>query len=180
MTITQWHVPVDDTNYYWYAIFTSFGDAGRQGDDARAAAEALHAARLPPARRHAHNDWGFDAPSSRRQTYTGMGLDINVHDQWAVESQGRIQDRTREHLGTTDKAIIANRRLLLRRSTRCGNGEHAADVARPERAAALRGPVAIDGMGPTDGLADLLAGRRRTPPQRLAAGRPTPRRRCVA
>ena len=23
--ITQWHVPVDDTRCYWYAIFTSFG-----------------------------------------------------------------------------------------------------------------------------------------------------------
>src|ERR1700694_571462 len=25
MTITQWHVPVDDESCYWYAIFTSFG-----------------------------------------------------------------------------------------------------------------------------------------------------------
>ena len=24
MTITQWHVPVDDKNCYWYAIFTSY------------------------------------------------------------------------------------------------------------------------------------------------------------
>ena len=32
----------------------------------------------------------------------GMGEeDINVHDQWAVESMGAIQDRTREHLGTS-------------------------------------------------------------------------------
>src|SRR5690606_36391329 len=27
MTITQWHVPTDDTGNYWYAIFTSFGVA---------------------------------------------------------------------------------------------------------------------------------------------------------
>src|SRR5579883_3151919 len=25
MTITQWHVPIDDYKHYWYAIFTSFG-----------------------------------------------------------------------------------------------------------------------------------------------------------
>ena len=25
MTITQWHVPIDDIRHYWYAIFTSFG-----------------------------------------------------------------------------------------------------------------------------------------------------------
>ena len=40
--------------------------------------------------------------------------DINVHDQWAVESMGAIQDRTREHLGTSDKVIMANRRMLLK------------------------------------------------------------------
>jgi hypothetical protein len=27
MTITQWHVPIEDTSCYWYAIFTSFGPA---------------------------------------------------------------------------------------------------------------------------------------------------------
>ena len=25
MTISQWHVPIDDTRCYWYALFTSFG-----------------------------------------------------------------------------------------------------------------------------------------------------------
>ena len=25
MTITQWHVPIDDQHCYWYAMFTSFG-----------------------------------------------------------------------------------------------------------------------------------------------------------
>ncbi len=25
MTISQWHVPIDDTTHYWYCIFTSFG-----------------------------------------------------------------------------------------------------------------------------------------------------------
>ena len=41
-----------------------------------------------------------------------MGLDINVHDQWAVEGMGPIQDRTREHLGKTDAGIIRYRRML--------------------------------------------------------------------
>ena len=26
MTLTQWHVPIDDFRSYWYAMFTSFGD----------------------------------------------------------------------------------------------------------------------------------------------------------
>ena len=41
-----------------------------------------------------------------------MGLDINVHDQWAVEGMGPIQDRTQEHLGRSDVAIIRYRRML--------------------------------------------------------------------
>jgi hypothetical protein len=35
-----------------------------------------------------------------------------VHDQWAVESPGPITDRTKEHLATTDIAIIKYRRML--------------------------------------------------------------------
>ena len=62
----------------------------------------------------ASNNWGFDAAEQSDLTYTGMGLDINVHDQWAVESMGRIQDRTVERLGVSDRAVTANRRLLLR------------------------------------------------------------------
>ena len=80
-----------------------------------------------------------------------MGFDINVHDQWAVESQGRIQDRTREHLGTTDKAIVAYRRMLLSAIGQVANGGKPPMWLDPARAAEIRGPVAIDGMGPTNG-----------------------------
>ena len=45
-----------------------------------------------------------------------MGADINVHDQWACESMGAIQDRTREHLGQSDKAITPTGACCGRRS----------------------------------------------------------------
>src|SRR5204863_7398175 len=68
---------------------------------------------IPKAGRH--NNWGFNAEEQRTTTYLGMGEDdINLHDQWAVESMGEIQDRTREHLGTSDKVIMANRRTLVK------------------------------------------------------------------
>ena len=67
---------------------------------------------LPKAGRH--HSWGYSAAEQRTSTFLGMGEDdINVHDQWAVESMGPIQDRTREHLGTSDVAIIRWRRLML-------------------------------------------------------------------
>jgi len=113
MTITQWHVPVDDESNYWYAMFTDY----RQPVDQQTMRDQrLQSCTLPDYRslKNRENDWGYDEAEQRSKTYTGMGRDINVHDQWAVESPGPIQDRSKEHLGSTDKAIIANRKLLTR------------------------------------------------------------------
>ena len=59
------------------------------------------------------DNYGFDSAEQKTETYTGMGHDINVHDQWAAESMGPIQDRTAEHLGASDIAITAYRKRLL-------------------------------------------------------------------
>ena len=69
------------------------------------------------------NDYGFDPHEQATATYTGMGMDINVHDQWAMESMGPIQDRTKEHLGQADKAIVQYRRMLREQIERAASGE---------------------------------------------------------
>jgi phenylpropionate dioxygenase-like ring-hydroxylating dioxygenase large terminal subunit len=111
MTITQWHVPIDDENCYWYSMFTSYTDPV---DKDRMREQRLKEHSLPDYAplKNASNNYGYDATEQASETYTGMGLDINVHDQWAVESLGAIQDRTQEHLGKTDVAIIRYRRML--------------------------------------------------------------------
>ena len=111
MTITQWHVPIDDTRHYWYAIFTSFGAPVNKDEMRRQRLELYELPDYVP-RKNKSNDYGFDPHEQEHDTFTGMGADINVHDQWACESMGTIQDRTREHLGQSDKAISAYRRLL--------------------------------------------------------------------
>ena len=148
MTITQWHVPIDDTSCYWYAIFTSFGPAV---DKAQMRRQRLELYTLPDYRPRLNksNDYGFSAAEQRDETYTGMGHDINVHDQWAIESQGRIQDRTREHLGQTDKGISAYRRLLIGAIEQAAAGERPLMALTPDQAARLTGPAAVDGIGPT-------------------------------
>jgi phthalate 4,5-dioxygenase oxygenase subunit len=80
-----------------------------------------------------------------------MGTDINVHDQWACESMGSIQDRTKEHLGQSDKAISAYRRILRGAIDEAGQGGKPLMVLDPASAAKITGPVAIDGIGPTEG-----------------------------
>ena len=92
------------------------------------------------------NDYGFDPEEQASKTYTGMGEDINVHDQWAIESQGHIQDRTREHLGQADKGIIAYRRILVDAIEKAGRGEPPLMVLTTEEAASIRGPATMDGV----------------------------------
>jgi phthalate 4,5-dioxygenase len=147
MTITQWHVPVDDESNYWYAIFTSFG---APVDRKAMREQRLALYELPDYRPRIGrgNGYGYDPAEQRTETYTGMGRDINVHDQWAVESQGRIHDRTREHLGTTDKVIVANRRLLLSAIAQAGRGERPLMVLDEAGARRVRGPATVDGIAP--------------------------------
>jgi hypothetical protein len=42
-----------------------------------------------------------------------MGVYFPAQDAFAIETQGAIQDRTKEHLGSTDVVIIGVRRALL-------------------------------------------------------------------
>lgn len=141
MAITQWHVPIDDERCYWYAVFVSFG--------APVEAEAMRAPRvaqveLPEYRPRigAAKGWGFDAAEQRTYTYTGMGSDINVHDQYAVESPGPIFDRTREHLSPADIGVRTHRRLYLAALQEPGP-ETLIGLTDP---GALAGPPAVDAV----------------------------------
>ncbi len=144
MIITQWHVPIDDESCYWYAMFTSFGDPV---DKAVMREQRLKEHRLPDYAplKNARNNWGYDPDEQAGLTYTGMGLDINVHDQWAVESMGAIQDRTEEHLGKTDVAIIAYRRKLRAAIKALEAGDEAAlPMWGGADLSAIHGPAAND------------------------------------
>jgi phthalate 4,5-dioxygenase oxygenase subunit len=172
LTITQMHLPVDDTHTYWYAFFTSFANpvdkramfeqrarhipptgrrrAAPEADQPPGGAASVEVMDYAPLKGR-HNDWGFDADEQRTRTFLGMGEDdINVHDQWAVESMGAIADRTREHLGTTDKVIIANRRMLSAAIDAVERGEGAPGVADASLAAQMHGPDTVDGIAPAD------------------------------
>jgi phenylpropionate dioxygenase-like ring-hydroxylating dioxygenase large terminal subunit len=146
----QWHVPIDDENHYWYMIFYDFQEPA---DQATLLEQRLKEVSLPDyrPRRNRSNGWGYDPAEQRELTYTGMGLDINVHDQWAVESMGRIQDRTTERLGVSDRAVTANRRLLLRAIDAFGaGGELPARPVDEAAAARLTGPPAMDVVAPSE------------------------------
>ena len=62
--------------------------------------------------RNPRNDWMIDRALQRTDTFTGI-TGINAQDRAVQEAMGPIVDRSREHLGQTDRAVITARRMLL-------------------------------------------------------------------
>jgi len=148
MTITQWHVPVDDYGCYWYSIFTSFTTPVDKKTMREQRLKTYPAPDYKPIFNR-ENGWGFNAEQQNSATFTGMGFDINIHDQFACESPGRIADRTKERLGTSDKGIVLYRRMLLEAIEKNSRGENTLMMLNDAEASLLTGPPAIDGIGPT-------------------------------
>jgi hypothetical protein len=66
----------------------------------------------------------------KTKTYAGMGHGFQAHDAFATSSQGTIQDRSDEHLVSSDKVIIAARKLLEKAIRDVQEGRDPAHVAR--------------------------------------------------
>ena len=124
--LVQLHVPIDDESNWRYDIFYSFREPMDRGSLLR---ERLNTYTLPDykPKRNMENRYGFDAAEQKTGTFAGIGYDFNIHDTFILEGAGKIQDRTREHLGYTDKAIIAARQMLMAAAT--GAGENGLAVA---------------------------------------------------
>jgi phenylpropionate dioxygenase-like ring-hydroxylating dioxygenase large terminal subunit len=59
------------------------------------------------------NDYGIDRVAQKGISYSGIP-DFRSQDNMSTETAGPVYDRTREHLGSTDVAVIRMHRLLLR------------------------------------------------------------------
>ena len=60
-----------------------------------------------------HNDYQIDREMQKTKSFSGI-WDFRAQDSMATESMGAIMNRTKEHLGTSDLAIIMYRRQLLK------------------------------------------------------------------
>ena len=110
--LSNWHVPIDDERHWKYMIvFSREAPLDKEKFRRRYAAE-IDANYRPV--RNPTNRYLQDRAEMKNKTFAGMGLFFAEHDLFATESMGPIRDRTQEHLGQTDKAIIAARRLLLK------------------------------------------------------------------
>ena len=81
--------------------------------------------------RQLHNDFLIDREMQRTVNYTGIGSG-REQDMAMTDTMGAIADRTKEHLGTSDTAIISGRRILLRMARALQEGIEPYAPSHPE------------------------------------------------
>ena len=126
-------IPMDDENcwmftYSWNETRPLEEGEGHPAHDVETDPRTLRAIS------NRHNDYGLDREVQRTKTYTGIP-NGSLQDAGIQETMGAIFDRTQEHLGTTDSAIIFLRRMYLEGVRNILEG---AEPFVPDRPAAFR------------------------------------------
>jgi len=105
----HWHVPIDDTHHWKYVFVYSREKPLRPELISRTRHELGADYRLVSSRA---NRYQQDRSTMGVKSFSGLGPNFQAHDLWATESPGPVQDRTQEHLVSSDKTIVAARKLL--------------------------------------------------------------------
>ena len=165
----QTWVPIDDESC-WVYTYTWNPDrliAEAEREAMRSGKASIHAVvddRYRPVRNRA-NDYLIDREAQRAASFTGIE-GIAEQDACIQDSQGRIYDRTKERLGTTDVAIIEFRRLMLGMARGLLEGQEPA-AARDGDAYRVRSGAEV---APRETpFAEVAAARLAIPPERERA-----------
>ena len=102
------YVPADDTHCWRYDIGFRRSRPVEEEEIHRRKQIKADYTRI----RNARNNYLQDRQIQKTVNYTGIEDFLN-HDACATESMGAIFDRSKEHLGVSDKAVIAVRKYLL-------------------------------------------------------------------
>lgn len=127
---------------------------------------AAHAALLPgtliPVANKA-NDYNIDRELQRTGSFTGI-MGVRAQDAAMTESPGPIVDRSLEHLGTSDTAIIKMRRLLIDAARNLEKGLEPTGARDGTLYRVRSHSVMIDEEDDFDDRPDILAAMRVTAP----------------
>lgn len=141
----HWHVPIDDRSHWKYIFAFSRDQELDEFLRTRSRVEITGDYKLT---RNAASRYGQDRASMKTKTFTGMGTNFQVHDAFATESQGHLQNRTEENLVSSDKAIIAARKLILNAIKEVQEGRDPQHVVRDASANRFSDIVVISDVIP--------------------------------
>ena len=123
----NWHVPIDDAHHWKFVFVFSRSKPISRDAALRDRSEMTADYRLV---RSKANRYLQDRGSMRDQSFSGIGFDFQAQDLCVTEGEGPVQDRTREHLVTSDKAIVAARKRILSGIRDVQDGGEAPSVRR--------------------------------------------------
>ena len=66
----------------------------------------------------------------KRETFTGIGYNFDAQDLCVIEGAGPIQDRTREHLVSSDMSIVVARKVRIKAIRDLQEGREPKNVVR--------------------------------------------------
>lgn len=125
----NWHVPIDDTHHWKYTFIFSRRGALESDRERLRRSRSESTPDYKPVRTRSNHHLQ-DRAAMKRDSYSGIGNVFPDQDQCIVEGMGPVQDRTREHLGSIDKAIVAARKVLLKAIGDVQEGREPANVVR--------------------------------------------------
>ena len=128
-------VPIDDNNYWRMTFATKADRRVRQGGSgATQPAGGVRQSGVLERIQSSENDFMIDREAQRSVSFTGI-KGIGQQDMAVTESMGSIYDRSHEHLGTTDQAVIHMRRMLVEAANNLEEGVEppAIDASLPFR-----------------------------------------------
>jgi hypothetical protein len=106
----NWHVPIDDESHWVYTLHFDRAHPLTEHAARRARGQGIS---VYQRERTKANRYQQDRAEMQTTSFAGLGLAFGEQDACVIEGAGPIQDRTKEHPGTTDRAILAARRMLL-------------------------------------------------------------------
>jgi phenylpropionate dioxygenase-like ring-hydroxylating dioxygenase large terminal subunit len=146
----RWFVPRDDYSHHMFEfIYRHYEPLDK------AALRKFRAENVGPDLRHirrAENRYLQDRQEMKGGSFCGMGEYFPAQDAFAIETQGAIRDRSREHLGSTDVVIAAVQRMLLKAIAQVQEGKDAPGLIRSNPKEIMANFVCFE--GPIEGHED--------------------------
>jgi phenylpropionate dioxygenase-like ring-hydroxylating dioxygenase large terminal subunit len=122
----NFHVPIDDTHHWNYML--EFNRKHPMNDRIMDTREIADGYRIVQNRENRY----LQDRSWMKQSFSGMGRSFSAQDACVTEGPGPIQNRTEEHPGYSDRAILAARAVLMRALQDAQAGRDPIHVLRDE------------------------------------------------
>ena len=161
--LCQIRIPVDDHHHYLFRLrWNAFHPLPEDEVALYRRGGGFYATQIPGSYQtvaNKTNDYLIDRARQRTVNYSGMES-VPIEDTAMMESMGPIYDRSQEHLGSSDVAVIATRRRLIKLAQDLRQGVEPFPALHPELYRVRSAVKILPGATPfLEGAHDLLLSR---------------------